>query len=566
MSYRSIPLALLFALALASCGGGGGGGDTGGGGGGGDTEVEPGPLHTANVTSVSGSEETRLACNKGIGNAQCDLRIYQIMVESFIDGSSATNYNVGYGTSHHKGDLAGIINSLDYIKSTGVNAIWLTPVFQSTPKAGQDVWTSRLDATGYFTSNYFAIDPKFGTEAQFKTLVDEAHARGLYVFMDGVFGHYKDNIVASPNGLTPANGVCVNSDGASYAAGSNTACADYTSPETLAFFKEVITYWTTNYKIDGWRLDQGYQVPLSAWRELKQTMETVSATTTYTDANDASVHPLAYMVSEIWSGEGNIASKAYGSTGNPALTSAFDFPGRYRLVQTLGTEEWGVSSGKTDLPATTLREVFASYAPYPDQAMPNLMLTNHDLVRFGDLLQRGDLGQPTQTVYWDRHKAAFAFMAARSGPLTIYYGDEIGAQVANFSTMVTGECAAIGLCDDHVSRSSGKVSGLSDKETALKTWLAQLLALRSTNPALVVGSRTHIFADSNIYIDRKDAGSNRVLFVLNTKNAPATITLQASTIGSPGTLTDLLGGSPLSASAGAYTIELAPLAAGFYSF
>ena len=127
----------------------------------------------------------------------------QIMVEAYIDGDSSADYDAGYGTSAHKGDLQGITNNLDYIKGLGINAIWLTPIFESTKKSGQDEWADRLDATGYFTSNYFKIDPNFGTLEQARTLVDEAHKRGMYVFLDGVFGHHKDNLVASPSGLKP---------------------------------------------------------------------------------------------------------------------------------------------------------------------------------------------------------------------------------------------------------------------------------------------------------------------------------------------------------------------------
>ena len=145
--------------------------------------------------------------------------------------------------------LQGVLNALDYIKSTGVNALWLTPIFESAPKAGQDHWTDRLDATGYFASDYFKVDPRFGTNAQFKALVEAAHARGLYVFLDGVFGHYKDNLVASPAGRRPANGLCLNDQGATYTPGTHQACANYADPATLAFFQEVATHWITEYKI-----------------------------------------------------------------------------------------------------------------------------------------------------------------------------------------------------------------------------------------------------------------------------------------------------------------------------
>lgn len=168
-----------------------------------------------------------------------DLRIYQVMVESFVNGNDSIGHGTGYGTSHHKGDLQGVIDSLDYIQSLGMNAIWLTPIFNSIPDEGQNHWADRLDATGYFTSDYFSIDPRFGDMDKARELVEAAHAKGMYVFLDGVFGHHKDNLVPSPQGRLPAG---------------DSNPVDY--PESLAFYQEVASYWVKELKIDGWRLDQ----------------------------------------------------------------------------------------------------------------------------------------------------------------------------------------------------------------------------------------------------------------------------------------------------------------------
>lgn len=73
--------------------------------------------------------------------------------------------------------------------------------------------------------------------------------------------------------------------------------------------------------------------------------------------------------------------------------------------------------------ADALDAGFNTRVVYPSHAVPNVFLTNHDVVRFGDLLQRGQLAEPSDSSYWDRHKAAYAFMAASSGPLTFFYGE-----------------------------------------------------------------------------------------------------------------------------------------------
>ena len=558
-SFRAVLLTACLSLPLVSCGGGGGdaGSPTG-------PTLPSGPSDVT-ISAAAGTPDARLACFRGTPDAECQLRLYQVMVEAFADGDPTVGYGTGYGTSPHRGDLVGITNALDHIQRTGVNALWLTPIFRSTAIAGQDDWADRLDATGYYASDYFQVDPKFGTDAQFRALVDAAHARGMRVFLDGVFGHYKGNLAASPTGKLPKNGVCTTLGGTP-PPGPNQACADWSDPATAAFFQEVATHWITTYKIDGWRLDQAYQVPVGAWATLRNAVADASAATTYTGADGVPVHPMGHLVAEIWADERAIQAHGYGTAAAPALASAFDFPGRYRLVQTLAGEEALATSRKANLPATTLAEAHGTYAAYPAHAKPNLMLTNHDLVRFGDLVQRAGLGNPDEDRYWRRHKAAFAFLAAHSGPITVYYGDEIGQELPNYAAQVSGNCAVAGLCDDHVSRTAGRTTGLNAREADLQAHVGTLLALRDTHPALAVGSRTHLHSDATLYVDRKDAGDDHVLFLLNTGTGERTVTLKADVIGSPAALTDLLAGGTVTAGADGFVIVLPPLSARFLSF
>jgi glycosidase len=558
MQWRKSFLTLAIAGVLSSCRSGNGGGEPA-------PPPAPGPeAYKVTVSTAAGRADSRLACFKGNGEAECGLRLYQIMVESFVDGDNTADYNTGYGTSPHKGDLQGIINSLDYIRSTGVNAIWLTPIFNSVRVAGQNDWADRLDATGYFASDYFNVDPHFGTNDKFKELVAAAHARGLYVFLDGVFGHYKINAqdYASPQGRR------VSTTGQSQ--GDTGRGAVY--PADLEFFKEVAAHWVTEYKIDGWRLDQAYQVPVEYWDDLRTAVATASASASYTNGAGQTVHPLGYMVGEIWRSPGEIASQGYGTAASPGLLSVFDFPVRYSLVQTLAVEE----SGNGNRAASNLQSGYLNHLAYPPHAMPNLMLTNHDLVRFGDLLQRGALAEPSDEAWWARHKAAFSFMAAYSGPITLYYGDEIGQELPGFAARdSSSSCAINGRCDDHVSRTSAIVQGvpstvggtpavLSAEQASLKNHVASLMALRDSHPALANGSRTHIFSDANVYIDRKDKGTDNVLYVLNTKATPAVITVAGTAIGSDGALAGLLDGTEVAISGGNYEIALKPFEARFF--
>jgi len=498
-------------------------------------------------TSKDSHIQNRLACYGMQASELCQLRIYEIMVESFVDGDPKANFKIGYGPSSHHGDIQGVINSLDYIKSLGMNGIWLTPIFLSGPVPSDDP----LDATGYFASDYFKIDPRFGSLDQAKNLVLQAHKRGLYVFFDGVFGHHKEKIVAAPSGLLPIG---------------NNYQVDYSKPETLKFYQEVASYWINELKIDGWRLDQAYQVPLSAWSEISRTVKSTSAKVTYQDSHGQSVHPLGYMVAEVVKKPKNISQDIYGDNSAPVLSSAFDFPMRKRLVQTLACDEGGLRLSS----ALNLAAGFEDYTAYPDHAMPNLILGNHDFVRFGDLIKRAKLATTDGDEYWARHKAAFAFLANYSGPITFYYNEEIGQEVANFSAKITDNCWTKNLCDEMISRTTGIVEGvagpdLNPKQRDLKNYFQSLMRLRAANLSLSSGSRTQIYVDQNLYIDRKDHGKNSTLFFLNIAQRPAKVTLNSGVLGSkPIKLQDMLSKELFTENvAGEFIIPVSPISARF---
>ena len=511
------------------------------------------------VDTVRGSGQPKSAC-VGPRARSCDLRIYQVMVEAFVDGDPAHDYGDGYGTSHHRGDLRGIIQSLDYIAGLGMNALWLTPVFDSHAGAPQERLGGtgtdlKLDATGYFTRDYFRVDPRFGTLADLRELVTEAHARGLAVLLDGVFGHHKGGLVPSPEGRLPVD----STDPADYGgdpAGYPGRVVDYDAPETLAFFEEVARFWIREAGIDGWRLDQAYQVPLPAWRTLRDAVR-----------EEAAKRPgnPGYLVAEIFADANRIRDEAFGPASDPALDSAFDFPVRYATVGVLAGEENGLSRR----PPSVIDEPWAFGAHsgiYRENALPNLMLGNHDLVRFGDLLQRASIANPGDTLYWARHRLAFLLQGAYTGPITRYYGEELGDELPGYASRVTFDCANRGLCDDHVARTSGKVPGVTVTEADLAPEALELLdfhravmTARRTLPALSHGSRTHLYSDSRVYADLKRYAGQEVVFAMNVTDQPHTLVLAGDLFeASTADAWDVLGNQPVQAEDGVLEVDLPP--------
>jgi len=464
---------------------------------------------------------TDLACygQDGVG---CKLRIYQIMVESFNHSEKgAPGYTYAWGPSKHNGNIKGITEKLDYIKSTGANAVWFTPVFISTPFENQDRNADKLDGTGYYTSDYFTIDPKFGTKAELKELVEKAHQKGLYVFMDGVLGHAKANVkLTSPKGNTLTTNIrCRDAWGQIDKANKSFWCFD--TEKSMDFYKELLTNWIKEVKIDGWRFDQMYQLEPKYWKELNKTVADAASKVTYNFAGKK-VHALGYTVGEMWTDQPRSLSKNAFDDQN--MNSAFNFPMRYQLMKVIATNDDVFAKDACAQPASSLAKQYDLMKGYPKTAMPNTIVSNHDYVRLGDLIQRAGYGKDGEKneKYFARHKAAYSFIAAASGPLTMYYNDEIGAELEGFVDQ-PGNCGDICRCDDHVGRTDGKFDNLTSGEQDLKDYIAGIFNLRDRHPALAIGTRTHVYSDEYLFIDLKSYKNDKVLYILNVSEGNAEI-------------------------------------------
>lgn len=94
---------------------------------------------------------------------------------------------------YHGGDLKGVTRRLDYIQGLGATTVWLAPIFKNRAVQGSPGHESAAHH-GYWITDFTDVDPHFGTRAEFKVLVDAAHARGLKVYMDIVVNHTADVI------------------------------------------------------------------------------------------------------------------------------------------------------------------------------------------------------------------------------------------------------------------------------------------------------------------------------------------------------------------------------------
>lgn len=458
-----------------------------------------------------------------------ELRIYQVMVASFQDGDSNIGYTQMWGPDNalKGGDLQGIINAVDYIKNLGCNALWMTPIFQSN--TGEE----KLKATGYFANDYFNVDNHFGTNEKFAELVEACHEKEIAVILDGVFGHNAGyQLVPSPNrsgiknpGITPSS-----SNPVDYAGNEN----------SLKYYSDVARYWITEYKIDGWRFDQCYQVGLgdksstdntgagghNYWYDIRKVIEAASASNG-TKGSDWGT--LGYLVGEHWNGDqtriqaGSVAS---GSAAGYGLNGCFDFPAYYQFVQGFACE-YGNKSKSTGNITTALSYLYKTYKEKGyscldddgtyDIYYPNFMLSNHDLYRIGDVLKyMWNCGYDTDE-YTKRNKVLLAAQCAYTGPITIYYGDEIGDHSVDLN----------GWGGDNVARSSGKITGFNTREQTLHDWTQKCLEARADHEALWNGTNQQITGQTDFYVSKKVGGGETIYIAFN-YNTSSSKTFSAS--------------------------------------
>lgn len=131
--------------------------------------------------------------DKRIGFDNSDV-LYMLMPDRFASGRNITKPMKGLNpyvvdrskpSLRHGGDLEGVRQHLDYFNQLGVNALWFTPVLENN---SPDM-NSQSTYHGYATTNYYRVDPRFGTNEDYARLVAEAHAKGLKVVMDMIFNH-----------------------------------------------------------------------------------------------------------------------------------------------------------------------------------------------------------------------------------------------------------------------------------------------------------------------------------------------------------------------------------------
>ena len=450
---------------------------------------------------------------------------YEIFVRSFYD----TN-------ADGIGDFNGITAKLDYLGELGITAIWLMPINPSPSYHGYDV------------TNFYAVNPEYGSMDDFKRLLSEAHARGIRIIMDLVLNHtssqhpffvdannnpqspYRDYYVWSES--DPGNAWHKGNHG--YYFGLFCDCMpdlNYRNPDVTAQMENVVRFWLEDVGVDGFRVDAAKHLI-----EEGPVRENTPATHAWYKDNFyptyKALNPNAYAVGEVYGAGANMV-KLY--TGNQ-LDQIFNFEMSSGFVNSAaGMSKTGIDSA-----------IIFSLKDMPDFNFATF-LTNHDQNRVMSVLN----------LKVDKAKVAATLLLTSPGTPFIYYGEEIGMLgkkpdedirlPMQWSAQANaGFTAGSPWRSPEANYPQVNVAAQTGDPASLLSHYRALIALRSAHPALRYSNIYLVDTNkSAIYAALRIENGDTILVLVNLGDAPLsdyTLTISKSPLGAGEyTLTALMG-------------------------
>jgi glycosidase len=457
-----------------------------------------------------------------------DAILYFVIVDRWADGDPGNNRGVdrtAKGT-FHGGDLAGLRQHLDEIADLGATALWITPVVRNiegfVTGAGFPDWGYH----GYWADDFYSLDPRFGTEAELKALVDEAHARGMKVLLDVVYNHagYDSSYLKNPKTRgwlrIESLGTCGQDDVTSCVSG----LPDFKTelPEVRDYLLEAHLSLAERVGLDGFRLDTVKHVAHDFWAEHRRRV-------------DQRLGEGFFLIGEVWGGDARSLDPWF---AGDEMDAGFDFSFQGSTIAFLQ------GRGRTlafDRYLQKRHEVRPGYhlSPY---------LSSHDVKGALSILE-GD-------------KATFLLAAllqmTSSGIPMVYYGEEVGRPGGdwpdNRSDMPWG--------DRRIQPGAGK-----PRDEALRAGYKKLIAIRRGHPALSRGGYAGLSAEGDllVFLRRDEVTKDAVVVAVNRGAAPATASFEAPAEWGEVPVRDVWNGEEVARTGGRIAAEVAPRGARIFA-
>lgn len=478
--------------------------------------------------------------------------MYLIMTDRFANGDVSNDESPeerAKPRGWHGGDFKGIERHLDYLQSLGITTVWTTPVYKNIP--------SPQSYHGYSATDIYAVDPHFGTLADYKHLAEALHQHGMKVVLDTV-----------PNHVGPAHPWVSDPPLPDWFHGTlehhTAAKGDFESiPDprsswqerrgiTEGWFANVLpdlnqenpmvadyliqnaVWWIETAGLDGLRIDTFPYVSRAFWQKFHAQLH--------------ALYPKLTTVGEVFNGDPTITSYFAGGVDHDGIDTGlytpFDFPLYFTLRSVLVHGE----------PMTKLEDILRQDRLYPHPERLVTFLGNHDTLRF--LSESGATAAEL--------KIAFGLLATLRGMPQIYSGDEIamrgGADPDNRQNFPGGF--------DDGQPSAFQAAGRTSEQQELFAWVSRLLQLRSQHPALQSGQQQDVLDEDDsafAFVRAEDVshgcdGKDRLVLVVNNADKPRNITLHINDTALSGcsSLRPVLGATAVSSTnIGIFEIRLA---------
>lgn len=480
--------------------------------------------------------------HKGFSNADV---LYLLMPDRFANGNPKNDVVKGmrdencdrkYPSLRHGGDLAGIGQHLDYFKQLGVTALWFTPVLENDWPADK---TQNSSYHGYATTDYYKVDPRFGSNEEYRTLIAQCHKQGLKVVMDMIFNHCSDYHIFNldppskdwfnnPNyglqtsyKLTPvldpyASKVDLKETVDGWFVPSMPDL-NQRNPHVIKYLIQSSEWWIEYADIDGIRMDT---YPYADRQAMAGWMKTID-----------NEYPNFNTVGETWVTEPPYTASwqkdSKLSKINSYLKTVMDFSFFDKLNQGKReeTDDWWKGFNRI------YNSLCYDYL-YPNPSSVLAFIENHDTDRF--------LGESKDTTML---KQALALLLTINRIPQLYYGTEV---LMNGTKAVTDGNVRKdfpgGFPGD--SHNCFTAEGRTKAENGMFNWLSQLLHWRQGNEVITKGSQTQFIPYKGVYVIARQYNGKSVLTILNGKHADNELTVNryAEVIGNHKTATDVITG------------------------
>ena len=491
-------------------------------------------------------KEREMSGDKRMGFTNADV-LYMLMPDRFASSGKYTepkaakklsaelnNYVVDrkQPSLRHGGDLEGIRQHLDYFNELGVTALWFTPVLENNSPDNEAGYSTYH---GYATTDYYRVDPRFGTNREYRQLADEAHAKGLKIVMDMIFNHCgfehpwvkdrpskdwfnlyewlegkdKAHFNSDPRGtkfqqtsykLTPVKDPYASDVDLKETVDGwfvpTMPDLNQRNPHVMTYLIQNSIWWIETVGIDGIRMDT---YPYADAKGMARWMKTLDEE-----------YPNFNVVGETW-----VTEPAYTaawqkdsklSKENSYLKTVMDFSFFDKLSQAKNEE--------TDPWWNGLNRLYNSFVyDYLYENPNNVMafIDNHDTDRF--------LGNGKDTLAL---KQALALLLTVKRIPQIYYGTEI---LMNGTKEVTDGNVRKdfpgGFPGD--KKNCFTAEGRTKAENAMFRWLSNILHWRNGNETIIRGMMKQFIPYNGIYVVARSWHRNNVVTILNGTSKPATL-------------------------------------------